>query len=119
MEYSEEEDNADSELVSALQIIAKKTKGKHLPKVNHKKIDYAPFRKDFYVEVPELARMTKDEVTAYRVELENIKIKCKNCPNPVKTWAQCGLPVKVLDVMKKCGYEKPTPIQSQAIPAVI
>ena len=119
MEYSEEEDNADSELVSALQIIAKKTKGKDLPKVDHKKIDYAPFRKDFYVEVPELARMTKNEVTAYRVELENIKIKGKNCPNPVKTWAQCGLPVKVLDMMKKCGYEKPTPIQSQAIPAVM
>ena len=119
MEYSEEEDNADSELVSALQTIAKKNKGKDLPKVDHQKVEYAPFRKDFYKEVPELARMSKEEVAAYRTELESIKIKGKNCPNPVKTWAQCGLTAKVLEVMKKSGYEKPTPIQAQAIPAVM
>lgn len=118
-EYSEEEDNADSELVSALQIIAKKNKGKDLPKVDHNKVEYAPFRKNFYVEVPELGRMTKAEVAAYRVELESIKIKGKNCPTPIKTWAQCGLPVKVLDIIRKSGYEKPTPIQTQAIPAVM
>ena len=119
MEYSAEEDNADDELVSALKTIAKKTKGKDLPKVDHNKVEYAPFRKDFYVEVPELAKMTKEEVAAYRVELENIKIKGKKCPNPIKTWAQCGLTTKVLDIMRKSNYEKPTPIQSQAIPAVM
>lgn len=120
MEYSDEgEDTGDQELVSALNTIAKKNKGKDLPKVDHKKIEYAPFRKNFYVEVPELARMSKDEVIAYRIELENIKVKGKNCPNPVKTWAQCGLTSKVLEVMKKNNYEKPTPIQAQAIPAIM
>lgn len=119
IEYSAEEDNADDELVSALKTIAKKTKGKDLPKVDHNKVEYEPFRKEFYVEVPELAKMTKAEVVAQRVELENIKVKGKHCPTPIRTWAQCGLPTKVLDVMKKCGYEKPTPIQAQAIPAVM
>ncbi len=119
MEYSEEEEDGNDELVSALKTIAKKNKGKDLPKVDHNKVEYAPFRKDFYVEVPELAKMTKAEVAAHRVELENIKIKGKKCPNPVKTWAQCGLASKILDVMKKNNYEKPTPIQAQAIPAVM
>lgn len=119
MEYSEEEQEGDDELVSALKSIAKKGKGKDLPKVDHKSVEYFPFRKDFYVEVPELTRMTKQEVAAYRTEMESIKVKGKQCPNPIKTWAQCGLASKILDVMKKNGYEKPTPIQSQAIPAVM
>lgn len=119
MEYSAEEDNADDELVSALKTIARKTKGKDLPKVDHDKAEYTPFRKDFYVEVPELTKMTKEEVAAYRAELENIKIKGKKCPNPVKTWGQCGLATKILDIMRKNNYEKPTPIQAQAIPAIM
>ena len=119
MEYSEEEEDGDDELVTALKSIAKKGKGKELPKVDHKCVEYTPFRKDFYVEVPELAKMTKEQVAAYRTELEGIKIKGKQCPTPVKTWAQCGLASKILDVIKKSGYEKPTPIQSQAIPAIM
>ena len=119
MEYSEEEEEGDDELVSALKTIAKKGKGKDLPKVDHKSLEYHPFRKEFYVEVPELCKMSKQDVAAYRTELENIKVKGKNCPNPVKTWAQCGLASKVLDVMKKQNYEKPTPIQAQAIPAIM
>lgn len=37
-----------------------------LGKVDHNSIEYVPFRKDFYVEVPEIANMTKEEVEAYR-----------------------------------------------------
>ena len=119
MEYSDEEEGGDDELASALLTIAKKTKRKELPAVDHKSIEYQPFRKKFYVEVPELARMTHAEVNSYRMELENSKVKGKDCPKPVKTWAQCGLSTKILDVMKKNGYERPTPIQAQAIPAIM
>ena len=119
MEYSEEEDNETEELASALRSIAKKSKKKDLPVVDHQKVEYLPFRKDFYVEVPELAKMTKAEVDAYRGELEKIKIKGKDVPKPIKSWAQCGLSTKILDVMKKSNYEHPTPIQTQAIPAIM
>lgn len=118
IEYSEEEEG-DDELATALLNITKKNKRKELPSVDHKAVEYPPFRKSFYVEVPELARMTPEEVSAYRIELEGIKIKGKDCPKPLKTWAQCGLSGKILDVIKKCGYEKPTPIQAQAIPAIM
>ena len=32
------------------------------------------FRKDFYIEVPELAKMTDAEVDDYRTEMEGIKV---------------------------------------------
>ena len=116
MEYSEEEDNDTEELASALRSIAKKSKKKDLPIVDHRKVDYMPFRKEFYIEVPELAKMTKNEVEAYRNELEKIKVKGKDCPKPVKTWVLCGLSSKILDVMITNNYKQPTPIQAQAIP---
>ena len=118
VEYSDEE-NDNTDLANALSSIMKKTKRKELPAVDHRTVEYLPFRKDFYREVPELAKMTPEEVSAYRIELESIKVKGKDCPKPVKSWAQCGMSSKVLDVMKKNGYEKPTPIQAQAIPATM
>lgn len=52
-------------------------------------------------------------------ELEGIRVKGKGCPKPIKTWAQCGVSKKELDVLKKQNYERPTPIQVQAIPAIM
>lgn len=118
-EYSEEDYNDNEELASALISIAKKNKKKDLPKIDHKTVEYPPFRKEFYVEVPELAKMTKEEVIAYRRELENIKVKGKDCPNPIKSFPQSGLSKKILDVMRRCKYETPTPIQAQAVPAIM
>jgi hypothetical protein len=34
--------------------------------VDHSNMQYTPFRKNFYVEVPEIARMTSEEVDAYK-----------------------------------------------------
>ena len=97
-----------------------KQKGKKdLMIVDHNKIEYLPFVKDFYREVPELSRMTDEEVEIYREEMEGIKVKGKNVPRPIKNWPQCGVSSKILDILKKNGYEKPTPIQSQAIPIIM
>jgi len=71
------------------------------------------------VEVPELARLSPAEVDAYRCELEGIRIKGKGCPKPIMKWAHAGLSRKEMDVLKKVGFEKPTPIQAQAIPAIM
>lgn len=49
------------------------------------------FRKDFYVEVPEIKAMTDDEVFELRVSLDNVRVKGKNCPKPIRNWAQAGL----------------------------
>ncbi|XP_043925167.1 probable ATP-dependent RNA helicase DDX46 [Protopterus annectens] len=116
MEYSSEEEEVD--LQTALTGYQTKQR-KLLEPVDHGKIEYEPFRKNFYVEVPELARMTTEEVNAYRLELEGITVKGKGCPKPIKNWVQCGIAIKILNALKKHGYEKPTPIQAQAIPAIM
>ena len=64
--------------------------------------------------------MTKAELKALRKQLDDIRIKGKGTlPKPIKTWAQCGCSRIVLNQLKKLGYEKPTPIQAQVIPAVM
>ncbi|CAA6656877.1 unnamed protein product [Spirodela intermedia] len=80
----------------------KKTKVEKLSIVDHSKIQYLPFRKSFYIEK----------------ELE-LKIHGKDVPKPVKTWNQTGLTSKVLDTIKKLNYEKPMPIQAQALPIIM
>ncbi|KAI7795889.1 probable ATP-dependent RNA helicase DDX46 isoform X1 [Triplophysa rosa] len=116
MEYSSEEEEVD--LQTALTGFQTKQR-KVLEPVDHQKIEYESFRKNFYVEVPEQAKMTPEEVNEYRLELEGITVKGKGCPKPIKTWVQCGISMKVLNALKKHNYEKPTPIQAQAIPAIM
>ena len=69
------------------------------------------FRKDFYIEVPELAKMSDAEVEEYRQEMEGIKVKGKHVPKPIKNWPQCGVSSKILNMLKRQSYDKPTPIQ--------
>ncbi|XP_013115615.1 probable ATP-dependent RNA helicase DDX46 isoform X1 [Stomoxys calcitrans] len=116
LEYSSEEELEDIKDTAAS--LANKHR-KELAKIDHSGVEYAPFRKNFYVEVPELVRMTQQEVEKYRTELEGIQVKGKGCPKPIKTWAQCGVSKKEMDILRKLGFEKPTPIQCQAIPAIM
>uniref|UniRef100_A0A1Q3FW87 Probable ATP-dependent RNA helicase DDX46 n=1 Tax=Culex tarsalis TaxID=7177 RepID=A0A1Q3FW87_CULTA len=116
LEYSSEEEQEDIKDTAAN--LANKQK-KELAKIDHSGINYLPFRKVFYVEVPEIAKMNSTEVDAYKAELEGINVKGKGCPKPIRTWAHCGVTRKEFDVLRKLGFEKPTPIQCQAIPAIM
>ncbi|KAF5306266.1 hypothetical protein FQA39_LY08964 [Lamprigera yunnana] len=116
LEYSSEEEQED--LKDTAANIANKQR-KELIKIDHNHIMYLPFRKNFYVEIPEIAKMTQEEVDAYKEALEGIRVKGKGCPKPIKSWAQCGVSTKELNILKKLGFEKPTPIQAQAIPAIM
>jgi len=113
LEYSSEE---EKEGLDDLNGKLKEKGKKDLVKIDHSGVEYLPFRKDFYFEVPELAKMSDAEVEEYRVEMEGIKVKGKNVPKPIKNWPQCGVSSKILHLLKKYNYEKPTPIQAQAIP---
>ncbi|KAJ6931855.1 LOW QUALITY PROTEIN: hypothetical protein NC652_015134 [Populus alba x Populus x berolinensis] len=108
------EDEDDDEFMKRV----KKTKAEKLSIVDHSKIDYSPFRKNFYIEVKEILRMTPEEVTAYRKLLE-LKIHGKDVPKPIKTWHQTGLTSKILETIKKLNYEKPMTIQAQALPIIM
>jgi ATP-dependent RNA helicase DDX46/PRP5 len=106
-------------LETVSSIASNKGGKKDLVKTDHSVITYSSFRKNFYSEVPELARLTPTEVEAYRCELEGIRVKGKGCPKPIQKWAHAGLSRKEMDVLRKQGFETPTPIQAQAIPAIM
>lgn len=99
--------------------IASKKKKKDIPTVNHSKMQYESFRKNFYSEPVDLADLTENDVTNLRLELDGIKVRGSDVPKPVTNWAQCGLGVQSLDVIRKLNYDSPTSIQSQAIPAIM
>ena len=63
------------------------------------------------LQVPELAKMSDEEVNDYRKELNGIKCRGKNVPKPVKNWNQVGLSTRALDLLRKNGFDKPMPIQ--------
>ncbi|KAI8053810.1 hypothetical protein BDF22DRAFT_438898 [Syncephalis plumigaleata] len=115
-----DDDEVGSDPEDILALAAKKAaKRKDIAQVDHSKMDYEPFRKDFYVEPVELAEMTQYEVDLLRAELDGIKIRGVRPPKPVKRWTHCGFPAACYDVIHKLGYEKPTPIQAQGIPAIL
>ena len=77
------------------------------------------FRKEFYAEVPEIARMAETEMHQLRFENDNIKVRGRDCPRPIKTWAQCGFSHKMMELLKVFKYESPTPVQMQALPVIM
>ncbi|KAJ5047411.1 uncharacterized protein L3040_003238 [Drepanopeziza brunnea f. sp. 'multigermtubi'] len=118
------DDEVDLKAVEAdpddiLAMASKARKKKDLPTVNYAKLDLEPVRKNFYAEPAELADMTEAELADLRLELDGIKVAGKDVPKPVQKWSQCGLNVQSLEVIRKLGYERPTAIQMQAIPAIM
>lgn len=112
-----DDENPDNILSLASATVKKKKKD--IPAVNHAKMQYQPFRRNFYSEPVEMQDLTEDEVASLRMELDNIKVRGVDVPKPVQKWAQCGLGVQVLEVIQRLGYEAPTSIQSQAVPAIM
>ena len=128
--------NLNAEEIMALAV--KKVKKKELATVDHAKLSYEPFRKEFYAPPPDVAQMTDEEADLLRLELDGIKIRGVDCPRPVAKWSHFGLPASwcvnpfyphfhhfsnvvphSLDVIKRHGWTAPTPIQAQAIPAIM
>ena len=75
--------------------LEKKAKKKDFAAVDHSRINYEPFRKEFYVPPPEIAAMTDDEAELLRLELDSIKIRGVDCPRPVTKWSYFGLHANV------------------------
>ncbi|KAI0432965.1 hypothetical protein F5Y09DRAFT_300401 [Xylaria sp. FL1042] len=116
-DYDFRKENADPN--SFLALAAKARKKKDIPTHDYSKLDLEPIRKNFWVEPQELSEMTEAELTDLRLELDGIKVSGKDVPKPVQKWSQCALSRKTLDVIDSLGFDKPTPIQMQAFPAIM
>lgn len=75
-----------------LALAAKKAKKKELAAVDHARVKYESFRKEFYQPPPDIASMTDAEADLLRLELDGIKIRGVDCPKPVTKWSHFGLP---------------------------
>ncbi|KAF8803654.1 P-loop containing nucleoside triphosphate hydrolase protein [Phlegmacium glaucopus] len=115
----DELDATDLNPEDILALAAKKAKKKELAAVDHARIRYESFRKEFYIPPPDIAAMTDEEADLLRLELDSIKIRGVDCPRPVTKWSHFGLPANCLDVIKRLNYTAPTSIQAQAIPAIM
>ncbi|NXA50577.1 DDX43 helicase, partial [Nothocercus julius] len=88
--------------------------------------DLPPIEKNFYKESARTASMTKEEVELWRKENNNIICKDlkegeKRCiPNPVCKFEDAFEHYPdVMTNIRKVGFQKPTPIQSQAWPIIL
>ncbi|KAK1085604.1 pre-mRNA processing RNA-helicase [Friedmanniomyces endolithicus] len=102
-----------------IMAMAAKRKRKDIPAVNHAKMQYEPFRKAFYTEPIELAEMTAEDLDILRSDMDNITVRGKDAPKPIFKWSQGSFGAQISDVLSEMGYEKPTPIQSQTLPAIM
>lgn len=67
-----------------------------LAAVDHSKLSYAPFQKNFYRESSDLAAMSVEEVSAYREELEIHVPFDREVLKPLKTFKQAGFEIQLL-----------------------
>ncbi|GAB7325129.1 hypothetical protein MBLNU13_g09212t1 [Cladosporium sp. NU13] len=97
----------------------KKSKKKEIGQVVHSKMNYQPFRKNFYSESLEIAEMTEEEVDELRADLENITVKGKDAPRPIQKFAQGGFGAQIMQIINDLKFTTPSSIQSQALPAIM
>ena len=110
---------SDSDDEWAAKQKAKLSKADKLGAVIHSDIDYPPFRKNFYIESYEMSKMTKEEVKELRTKLDGISCRGRKVPKPIKSWNQAGLSNKIMELIRRSGFENPMPIQAQAIPIIM
>jgi len=113
------EQSSEEQMESYFDLVKRYTTKKTLPTVDHDKIEYKSFRKNLYVQVKEITNLKDHEVADLRRTHGDITVRGKRCPHPVTSFLQCGLPDKIMKIMEKRDYEKPFPIQMQAIPALM
>ncbi|XP_060196694.1 DEAD-box ATP-dependent RNA helicase 41 isoform X1 [Lycium barbarum] len=67
----------------------------------------------------EVKPLTTDQTELMRRKLDILVKGDKTTPPPILSFASCKLPQKLLDNIEVAGYEMPTPVQMQAIPAAL
>ncbi|KAD6118643.1 hypothetical protein R6Q59_024849 [Mikania micrantha] len=77
-----------------------------------------PFEKNFYVESPNVSKMSESEVEEYRKRKE-ITVEGRDVPKPVKTFSDARFPDYVMQEIVKAGFTEPTAIQAQGWPMAL
>uniref|UniRef100_A0A914GXP2 Lipoyl synthase, mitochondrial n=1 Tax=Globodera rostochiensis TaxID=31243 RepID=A0A914GXP2_GLORO len=89
-----------------------------LPPIDHSEIQYKPFNKDFYVEHDEIKALSPKEVFELRIALE-VRVYGNDPPKPIVSFAHFQFDKALMSTICNASFEKPTPIQAQAVPAAL
>ncbi|ELR18155.1 ATPdependent RNA helicase DBP2, putative, partial [Acanthamoeba castellanii str. Neff] len=93
------------------------------PKWEAKAGKLAHFKKDFYVEHPDVASMPEAEVARIleeaQIKVVDIKPGATPPPRPIVEFSQAGLPRAMVDRLSRNGITRPSSIQTQAIPIAL
>ena len=94
-----------------------------LPPVDHSKIRYEPFRRSFYAPSSAIAALSVADIAGIRAEL-GVRVEGTAAASlaPAQSFMQLGLDTShpvFITTLSKAGYEAPTAIQAQALPALL
>lgn len=92
-----------------------------LPSVDHSKVSYAPFERCFYAPVSEVSAMTPEDIAAARTAC-GITVSGADGIAPVESFMHLcldGTHPALIAALAQAGYEAPTGIQSQVLPALL
>lgn len=89
-----------------------------LPPLDHSKVQYEEFGRDFYDESAGVQALTPAEVAARRRNL-GIRVSGFDSPKPVASFEDCGLDPELLALLAKIRFKVPSAIQAQALPAAL
>jgi len=94
------------------------TLGSNLQNIDFSKEDLVPFEKNFYLEHPDVTKRSEQEAEQWRAS-KQIVVKGTDVPKPVLTFEEASMPEYILSEVLKCGFQSPTPIQSQGWPMAL
>lgn len=92
--------------------------GSGLSQIDFANTELVPFEKNFYIEHPDVTKRSVNEANEWRAS-KNIVVNGTDVPKPVMTFDEASMPEYVLTEVLKCGFDKPTPIQSQGWPMAL
>ena len=92
--------------------------GANLHNIDFSKADLVPFEKNFYIEHPDVTRRSEQEAAEWRAS-KQIVVSGTDVPKPCLTFEEASMPEYILSEVIKCGFNSPTPIQSQGWPMAL
>jgi ATP-dependent RNA helicase DDX5/DBP2 len=80
--------------------------------------DLPVLQKNFYIEHPDVTRLSDEEVKAWCRE-KGLTVRGENVPRPVRTFEEASFPEYVMAELKAAGFSAPSSIQSQGWPVAL
>ncbi|CAD8106497.1 unnamed protein product [Paramecium sonneborni] len=116
----ESEDSMPSDIeVDEIEEAEKKKKNiEPLQAIDHSQIQYEEFETNFYQEHEEIANLNIGQVEKIKREYQ-IHVKGNEVPKPIISFGHLQLDQKLVNKIVAQKFEKPTAIQSQALPCVL